>query len=134
MCPDLHDVLAAFQEARPELLFGVPRTYERIHSGVRAVLAADPDHEAIFDDALAVGAEVAAMRARGEAPTGALADAWERADGEHLRPVRELLGLGRGAVRGHVGGADARRDPRLLPLAGRARCRSSTGSRSRRGP
>ena len=92
-CPDLRDVLAAFQEVRPELLFGVPRTYERIHSGVRAVLAADPDHEAIFDDALAVGAEVAAMRARGEAPAGALATAWEKADGEHLRPVRELLGL-----------------------------------------
>jgi long-chain acyl-CoA synthetase len=93
VCPDLHLVLAAFQEARPELLFGVPRTYERIHSGVRAVLAADPDHEAAFDDALAVGAEVAAMRARGEEPRGALADAWERADGEHLRPARALLGL-----------------------------------------
>ncbi|MFI5047881.1 MAG: AMP-dependent synthetase/ligase, partial [Acidimicrobiia bacterium] len=93
VCADLHLVLGAFQEARPELLFGVPRTYERIHSGVRAVLAADPDHEAAFDDALAVGAEVAAMRARGESPIGALAAAWERADGEHLRPVRELLGL-----------------------------------------
>jgi len=93
VCPDLHLVLAAFQESRPEVLFGVPRTYERIHSGVRAVLATDRDKEAAFDDALAVGGEVAAARARGETPTGALAAAWERADAEQLRPVRELLGL-----------------------------------------
>ena len=51
-CPDLHFVLATFQQARPQLLFGVPRTYERIHGGLRAVLAADPDHEATFDRAL----------------------------------------------------------------------------------
>jgi long-chain acyl-CoA synthetase len=93
-CPDLHLVLAAFQETRPELLFGVPRTYERIHSGVRALLATDRDREIAFDDALAVGGEVAAMRARGERVTGALAAAWERADAEQLAPVRELLGLG----------------------------------------
>ncbi|MET0628511.1 MAG: AMP-binding protein, partial [Acidimicrobiia bacterium] len=50
-CPDLHRVLGAFQEARPQLLFGVPRTYERIHSGVRAVLGGNPDREAVFDRA-----------------------------------------------------------------------------------
>jgi long-chain acyl-CoA synthetase len=93
VCPDLHDVLAAFVETRPQLLFGVPRTYERIHSGVRAVLAADREQELAFDDALAVGGEVAATRARGERVEGALAAAWARADAEQLRPVRELLGL-----------------------------------------
>jgi long-chain acyl-CoA synthetase len=93
VCPDLHDVLAAFLDARPELLFGVPRTYERIHSGVRAILATDRDREIMFDDALALGGEVVATRARGETPNGALVDAWERADAEQLGPVRGLLGL-----------------------------------------
>ncbi|HEX5587193.1 MAG TPA: long-chain fatty acid--CoA ligase [Acidimicrobiia bacterium] len=92
-CPDLHLVLGAFQEARPQLLFGVPRTYERIHSGVRAVLAGDPDKEAAFDRALAVGRDVAATRALGDEPSGALASRWEQVDAETLRPVRELLGL-----------------------------------------
>ena len=93
-CPDLHLVLAAFQETRPQLLFGVPRTYERINSGVRAVLAGDAEREAGFDRALAVGREVAAVRARGDEPRGDLAEKWERVDTETLRPVRELLGLG----------------------------------------
>ena len=93
-CPDLHLVLAAFQETRPQLLFGVPRTYERINSGVRAVLAGDAEREAVFDRALAVGREVAAVRARGDEPGGDLAEKWERVDAETLRPVRELLGLG----------------------------------------
>jgi long-chain acyl-CoA synthetase len=93
-CPDLSGVLAAFQQTRPDLLFGVPRTYERIHSGVRAVLAGDPDKEAEFDAALAVGREVAALHAAGEEPRGELAASWERVDAETLGPVRELLGLG----------------------------------------
>jgi long-chain acyl-CoA synthetase len=92
-CPDLHLVLGAFQEARPQLLFGVPRTYERIHSGVRALVGADPEGEARFDRALAVGNEVATARARGEELPSALAAAWDQADAETLRPVRELLGL-----------------------------------------
>ena len=93
-CPDLHLVLAAFQETKPQLLFGVPRTYERINSGVRAVLAGDAEREAAFDRALAVGREVAAVRARGDEPGGDLAGKWEHVDAETLRPVRELLGLG----------------------------------------
>ena len=92
-CPDLHLVLAAFQQTRPQLLFGVPRTYERIHSGVRAVLAADPDNEARFDRALVVGRQVAAARASGDEPSAQLHTDWERVDAETLRPVRELLGL-----------------------------------------
>ena len=94
VCPDLHEVLSVFQHARPNILFGVPRTYERIHSGLRAVLAGDPDNEATFDAALAVGREVAAMHASGAEPTGDLASVWERVDAETLGPVRELLGLG----------------------------------------
>ena len=33
---------------RPQILFGVPRTFEKIHSTVQAVLAADPDRAEVF--------------------------------------------------------------------------------------
>ena len=41
-CPDLHLLGQLPARHRAELLFGVPRTYEKIHSGMHAVLAADP--------------------------------------------------------------------------------------------
>jgi long-chain acyl-CoA synthetase len=92
-CPDLRLLTAYLRDTEPELLFGVPRTYEKIHSGVRAVLAADPAKEAEFERALAVGHEVATARARGEAPSHAVVAAFEEVDESILRPVRQLLGL-----------------------------------------
>jgi long-chain acyl-CoA synthetase len=92
-CPDLHFLASYLNEARPELLFGVPRTYEKIHSGIRAVLAADPAREEVFDRALAAGARVATAHAAGAAPSAEDAAAFADADRETLGPVRELLGL-----------------------------------------
>jgi long-chain acyl-CoA synthetase len=92
-CPDLHHVALYLNEARPQLLFGVPRTYEKIHSGIRAVLAADPVREEVFDRALAIGARVASARAAGEEPSPDDTAAFADADRDTLRPVRELLGL-----------------------------------------
>ncbi|MEX1006828.1 MAG: long-chain fatty acid--CoA ligase [Acidimicrobiia bacterium] len=92
-CPDLHFLAAYLRETEPELLFGVPRTYEKVHSGIRAVLAADPAKNEEFERALEVGLEVAAARAQGEAPAADLARAFEEVDAATLRPVRQLLGL-----------------------------------------
>jgi long-chain acyl-CoA synthetase len=92
-CPDLRVLAAYLNEAKPQLLFGVPRTYEKVHSGIRAVLAADPAREEVFDRALAVGARVAAASAAGEEPSAEDAAAFADADRETLGPVRELLGL-----------------------------------------
>jgi long-chain acyl-CoA synthetase len=92
-CPDLHYLASYLGEARPELLFGVPRTYEKIHSGIRAVLAADPVKNEEFDRALAVGLEVDAVRVRGDAVAPELERAFQDADTSLLGPVRQLLGL-----------------------------------------
>ncbi|MET0894224.1 MAG: long-chain fatty acid--CoA ligase [Acidimicrobiia bacterium] len=92
-CADLHDVLVAFQATRPQLLFGVPRTYERIHGGVRALLASNPEQEAVFDRALAIGHGVASARASGIDLTPERLTEWEQVDSVSLRPIRELLGL-----------------------------------------
>ncbi len=92
-CPDLHFLASYLGEAKPELLFGVPRTYEKIHSGIRAVLAADPAKNAEFDRALAIGLEVDAARVRGDTLPPELARAFDEADTSLLGPVRQLLGL-----------------------------------------
>lgn len=92
-CPDLTQLVAYLGETKPELFFGVPRTYEKLHSGIRAVLGADPARQAAFDRALAVGFEMAAVRARGEEPPPETARAFDEADAANLRPVRQLLGL-----------------------------------------
>ncbi|MFV0523442.1 MAG: AMP-dependent synthetase/ligase [Acidimicrobiales bacterium] len=55
-CPDPTQVAAYAAEVRPNIMFGVPRVWEKIAAGVAAVLAADPEKE----KAVAEGVEVAA--------------------------------------------------------------------------
>jgi long-chain acyl-CoA synthetase len=68
-CPEGGQVASYLPHVRPEIFFGVPRVWEKIHAGVQAVVAADPAQQQAFEAALASG------------------------DDAVLRPVRELLGL-----------------------------------------
>jgi len=92
-CADIRLLGATLAETRPHILFGVPRTFEKIHSTVQAVLAADPGRGEVFAQALEVGGRVAEHRARGDALSVELAAEYERVDAESLRPARQLLGL-----------------------------------------
>jgi long-chain acyl-CoA synthetase len=92
-CADIRSLGALLAETRPQILFGVPRTYEKIHSTVQAVLAADPARGEVFARALDIGGRVAAHRARGEELSIELAAEHEQVDAESLRPARQLLGL-----------------------------------------
>jgi long-chain acyl-CoA synthetase len=92
-CADIRLLGATLAETRPQILFGVPRTFEKIHSAVQAVLAADPGRAEVFAQALEVGARVAEHRARGEALSVELSAEFEGVDAESLRPARQLLGL-----------------------------------------
>jgi long-chain acyl-CoA synthetase len=92
-CPDIRFLGAALGETRPQVFFGVPRTYEKMHGIVRSLLATDPEKDAAFDRALAVGRLAAEARARGEELAGDLARRHEQVDAEILHPVLELLGL-----------------------------------------
>ena len=92
-CADIRLLGAALAETRPQILFGVPRTFEKIHSTVQAVLAADPDEPRCSRRRWRSARAVAEHRARGEALSVELAAEYEKVDAESLRPARQLLGL-----------------------------------------
>lgn len=51
-CPDPNQISVYLKEARPEILFGVPRVWEKLYLGVNAALSADPARKAQFDAAV----------------------------------------------------------------------------------
>ena len=57
-CPDPGQLTAYLKEVRPQLIFGVPRVWEKIHNGVNAALSADPDRKAQFDDGVNAAIEI----------------------------------------------------------------------------
>jgi long-chain acyl-CoA synthetase len=68
-CPEAREIASYLPQVKPEIVFAVPRIWEKVYAGVQAVIAADPDQKAVFERAL------------------------ESGDDAVLRPVRELLGL-----------------------------------------
>jgi long-chain acyl-CoA synthetase len=57
-CPDPGQLTAYLKEVRPQLIFGVPRVWEKIYNGVNAALSADPDRRAQFDDGVNAAIEI----------------------------------------------------------------------------
>ena len=91
-CPEINQLTSYLGEVHPQLFVGVPRVWEKIYAGVNAVLAADPERAAQFNDGVA--AATALNRAELERP---LTDD-ERATREFLDAVafsmvRGLIGL-----------------------------------------
>jgi long-chain acyl-CoA synthetase len=68
-CPEAREIASYLPQVKPEIMFAVPRIWEKVYAGVQAVIAADPEQKAAFERAL------------------------ETDDDSVLRPVRELLGL-----------------------------------------
>jgi long-chain acyl-CoA synthetase len=68
-CPEPGQVASYLPHVRPEIIFAVPRIWEKVFAGIQAVVAADPQQKEAFERALEAG------------------------DESVLAPVRELLGL-----------------------------------------
>lgn len=91
-CPDPGKIAAYAREVRPQIMFGVPRVWEKIYAGVQAALAADPEKKKAFDDAVAAAIPIAERRTLGEA-TAEDESTYEFLDGVAFSGVRELVGL-----------------------------------------
>jgi long-chain acyl-CoA synthetase len=66
-CPDPGQIAAYAREVRPQIMFGVPRVWEKIYAGVQAALAADPEKKAQFDEAVAAAIPISERRTLGGA-------------------------------------------------------------------
>ena len=91
-CPDPNQLTAYLKEVRPEILFGVPRVWEKIYNGVNAALAADATRKAQFDDGVAAALAVKQAQRDGTATQEQL-DTWAFLDGIAFANVRALVGL-----------------------------------------
>jgi long-chain acyl-CoA synthetase len=91
-CPDPALIGAYAREVRPQTMFGVPRVWEKIHAGVQAALAADPDRKRRFDEAVAAADPIVERRTAGTA-TAEDDATWAALDEAAFRNVRALIGL-----------------------------------------
>ena len=57
-CPDANQLPSYLKEVHPEIVFGVPRVWEKIYNGVNAALAADPDNKSKFDEGVAAAVAI----------------------------------------------------------------------------
>jgi long-chain acyl-CoA synthetase len=92
-CPETGAVAQYFAAVRPQIVFAVPRVWEKVHAGIQVLLAADSEREAEFRRALDLGAAAAELRASGAPMPPDLAARFEPVETSLLGPVRQLLGL-----------------------------------------
>jgi len=91
-CPDLNQLGEYLTQVRPQIMFGVPRVWEKIRARVLAAVAADPERAAKLDAAIAAATPIALAR-NWDTATDEQNVAWDRLQQAGLLAVRELVGL-----------------------------------------
>ena len=92
-CPEGGQIAQYLPEVRPEVFFSVPRVWEKMHSGILAIAAADPARREQLEAALGVGLKASDCRARDEELPDDLRAEWEAAERDTLALVRSIVGL-----------------------------------------
>ena len=91
-CADPNLLADHLKAVRPHLLFGVPRVWEKLRSGVETVLAADPERLERFNDAVETAITIRTHVAQGTATDEELSTL-EFLELIAFAPVRDALGL-----------------------------------------
>src|SRR3954468_20021439 len=91
-CPDANQLSSYLKEVHPEIIFGVPRVWEKIYNGVNAALAADHDNKAKFDEGVAAAIAIKDAQRDGSATKEQL-DTWAFLDAVAFGNVRIAMGL-----------------------------------------
>jgi len=90
-CPDPTQIATYAREVHPNVIFGVPRVWEKVYAGVQGALSLDPEKKAKFDEAVAAAIPLV------EAVT------WDRATDEDRATLEFLDSVAFSTVRGLVG-------------------------------
>ncbi len=90
-CPEVSQLSAYLGHVKPNLVFGVPRVWEKIYAGVNAALAADPERQKQFNEGVEAAKPLAAKVDWQTATDDELAT-WEFLQAVFSQ-VRELVGL-----------------------------------------
>ncbi len=91
-CPDPGQIAMFLREVRPNVVFGVPRVWEKIQAGVLASMAADPDRAAGFAQAVAMAEPIVEALDWGHG-TPDLQTKWAQLDTAAFAGVRQAIGL-----------------------------------------
>ena len=91
-CPDPGLIAAYARSVRPNVMFGVPRVWEKVYAGVNAALAVDEAKLAKFTEALDAAKPIAEAMACGRA-TEVERKTYEFLDEVAFKTVRQLVGL-----------------------------------------
>ncbi|HMJ78435.1 MAG TPA: AMP-dependent synthetase/ligase, partial [Iamia sp.] len=91
-CPEPGAVAQFAREVEPQLMFGVPRVWEKMNAGVTAALAADPEKARQFADAVAAARPIVDRMAFGT-DTEEDRATWAFLDQVAFQGIRRLLGL-----------------------------------------
>ncbi|WP_108667629.1 AMP-dependent synthetase/ligase [Euzebya rosea] len=93
-CPEPTELLPYLVTVRPQVLFGPPRVFEKLRSGILAAVAAKGgDAAEKFDQALQVGQKVAALTADEQPVPAELAAMHAQVDAVAFAPLRAMVGL-----------------------------------------
>jgi long-chain acyl-CoA synthetase len=91
-CPHPGDIAAYARDVHPEIMFGVPRVWEKIYATVHGALAADADRKAKFDEAVAAAIPLRLKKTR-VALTDEEQQTLDFLDEVAFKGVRDLMGL-----------------------------------------
>lgn len=91
-CPDADALLGHLTRHRPQLVFGVPRMWEKLHGAIESALAARPDERARFDDGVRLALEIKQAE-RDATMTAEQRETWDFLDAVAFSKVRQQLGL-----------------------------------------
>ncbi|MEP7204526.1 MAG: AMP-binding protein, partial [Ilumatobacteraceae bacterium] len=91
-CPDANQLSSYLKEVHPEIVFGVPRVWEKIYNGVNAALSANPENKAKFDEGVAAATDIKAAE-RGGTATKEQRGTWAFLDSIAFANIRALVGL-----------------------------------------
>ena len=91
-CPDPSQIATYAREVHPEVMFGVPRVWEKVYLGINAALGADEEKKQKFDEAMAAALPVMEARRAGTITEEQQAT-WDFLDAVAFSVVRGLVGL-----------------------------------------